>query len=54
MFLSKKKWILSEILNTQVFIPYNIDSKTVVFDLDETLIHCNENSSMKADVLIPI
>ncbi|CAD8053195.1 unnamed protein product [Paramecium primaurelia] len=28
--------------------------KTVVFDLDETLIHCNENQTLKADVYLPI
>ncbi|CAD8182007.1 unnamed protein product [Paramecium octaurelia] len=28
--------------------------KTVVFDLDETLIHCNENQNLKADVYLPI
>ncbi|CAD8185992.1 unnamed protein product [Paramecium octaurelia] len=28
--------------------------KTVVFDLDETLIHCNENQTLKADIYIPI
>ncbi|CAD8092753.1 unnamed protein product [Paramecium sonneborni] len=28
--------------------------KTVVFDLDETLIHCNENQSLKADVYLHI
>ncbi|CAD8045533.1 unnamed protein product [Paramecium sonneborni] len=28
--------------------------KTVVFDLDETLIHCNENQNIKSEVCIPI
>ncbi|CAD8108497.1 unnamed protein product [Paramecium sonneborni] len=28
--------------------------KTVVFDLDETLIHCNENQNLRADVYLPI
>jgi CTD small phosphatase-like protein 2 len=27
---------------------------TLIFDLDETLIHCNENASMPCDVLLPI
>ena len=27
---------------------------TLIFDLDETLIHCNENSNMPCDVLLPI
>jgi len=30
------------------------DKKTIVFDLDETLIHCNENTSMPCDVILPI
>lgn len=28
--------------------------KTIVFDLDETLIHCNENDDAPCDVLIDI
>lgn len=28
--------------------------KTVVFDLDETLIHCNESAGIASDVIIPI
>ena len=28
--------------------------KTVVFDLDETLIHCNENMDVLSDVTLPI
>ncbi|CAD8139702.1 unnamed protein product [Paramecium octaurelia] len=28
--------------------------KTVVFDLDETLIHCNEDQKMKSEVYLPI
>lgn len=31
-----------------------IDKKTLVFDLDETLIHCNENASIPSDVMLPI
>ena len=30
------------------------DKKTVVFDLDETLIHCNEDSSVDSDVKMQI
>jgi len=30
------------------------ESKTLVFDLDETLVHYNENSEIVSDVLIPI
>jgi len=28
--------------------------KTVIFDLDETLIHCNENMDVESDVTLPI
>jgi CTD small phosphatase-like protein 2 len=28
--------------------------KTIVFDLDETLIHCNESTNKKYDVLLNI
>ncbi|KAM3147211.1 hypothetical protein pb186bvf_000927 [Paramecium bursaria] len=28
--------------------------KTIVFDLDETLIHCNENTKIPGDVILPI
>ena len=28
--------------------------KTLIFDLDETLIHCNEDQSIKSDIKIPI
>ena len=30
------------------------DKKTIIFDLDETLIHCNENASIQSDVVLPI
>lgn len=34
---------------------YNfVDKKTIIFDLDETLIHCNENASVPSDVVLPI
>lgn len=28
--------------------------KTIVFDLDETLIHCNESTSIPSDIVLPI
>lgn len=28
--------------------------KTLIFDLDETLIHCNENINIPSDVILPI
>lgn len=39
---------------TRYFIILIIDKKTLVFDLDETLIHCNENTSIPYDVKLPI
>jgi len=30
------------------------DKRTLVFDMDETLIHCNESLEMPADVILPI
>jgi len=30
------------------------DKKTLIFDLDETLIHCNESTNSPCDVLVPI
>jgi len=32
----------------------NLGKKTIVFDLDETLIHCNESTDIPADVIVPI
>lgn len=32
----------------------NKDKKTLIFDLDETLIHCNENAQMPCDIILPI
>ena len=31
-----------------------LDFKTIIFDLDETLIHCNENVHMPSDVILKI
>ena len=28
--------------------------KTIIFDLDETLVHCNENENEVTDVTLPI
>ena len=32
----------------------NLDSKTLVFDMDETLIHCNESTEVPSDVIVDI
>lgn len=37
-----------------VFLFIYTEIKTVIFDLDETLIHCNENISMSYDIKLPI
>ena len=31
-----------------------IGKKTIIFDLDETLIHCNENQNDDFDVRVPV
>ncbi|CAD8147045.1 unnamed protein product [Paramecium octaurelia] len=36
------------------FLPKSTNLKTIVFDLDETLIHCNQNTSIPGDITIPI
>lgn len=41
----------------KVFLPKRAshkDKKTVVFDLDETLIHCNESADVPSDIVLPI
>ncbi|CAD8066565.1 unnamed protein product [Paramecium primaurelia] len=37
-----------------VNLPRSNNLKTIVFDLDETLIHCNENAQIPGDVILPI
>jgi CTD small phosphatase-like protein 2 len=34
--------------------PYFVDKKTIIFDLDETLIHCNSDKSIAGDVVLPV
>ncbi len=31
-----------------------IDKKTLIFDLDETLVHCNASENVPSDVVLPI
>jgi len=41
----------------KVFLPKRAthkDKKTIIFDLDETLIHCNESAEIESDVVLPI
>jgi len=49
---------LSVINQKKVNLPkkeaHNKHKKTLVFDMDETLIHCNESTDMPADVVLPI
>jgi len=35
-------------------LPKSLKHNTIVFDLDETLIHCNENIDIPHDVILPI
>ncbi|CAD8195006.1 unnamed protein product [Paramecium octaurelia] len=35
-------------------LPRSNNLKTIVFDLDETLIHCNEHAQIPGDVILPI
>lgn len=54
--------ILAYIKSNIKRLPSNAASKplppthksTIIFDLDETLIHCNENTSMPCDIALPI
>ena len=41
-------------MDIKVFYSNYVDKKTIVFDLDETLIHCNENINIPHDVKLPI
>jgi len=34
--------------------PAHKDKKSIIFDLDETLIHCNESADVPSDVVLPI
>jgi len=41
----------------KVFLPKKAshkDKKSIIFDLDETLIHCNESTEIPSDVVLPI
>jgi CTD small phosphatase-like protein 2 len=37
-----------------VNLPRSNNLKTIVFDLDETLVHCNESVSIPGDAILPI
>ncbi|CAD8047492.1 unnamed protein product [Paramecium primaurelia] len=54
--LNQTEPIISSIQKKIVNLPQKNSKfhKTVVFDLDETLIHCNENQNIKSDVYLPI
>ena len=54
MQLKKKSKICQRELDIKVKKLKNLDKKTIVFDLDETLIHCNETNEEPADVILPI
>lgn len=44
------------LLDKKVYLPpqQNGDKKTLIFDLDETLIHCNDNPETPCDIKVPI
>jgi len=47
----------AELAKKKVYLPKkesHKDKKTIIFDLDETLIHCNENANIPSDVVLPI
>ena len=48
------KWPISRQNKIVFFILSLLDKKTIVLDLDETLIHCNDNTDIPADVILPI
>ena len=41
---------ISKFFNFRSRFIVNIEKKTVIFDLDETLIHCNQKKDYKCDV----
>jgi CTD small phosphatase-like protein 2 len=45
-----------DILGKKVYLPPKREGirKTVIFDLDETLIHCNDNPENPCDIKVPI
>jgi CTD small phosphatase-like protein 2 len=45
-----------KLLSKKVYLPPKREGiqKTVIFDLDETLIHCNDDPDMSCDVKVPI
>ncbi|CAK89905.1 unnamed protein product (macronuclear) [Paramecium tetraurelia] len=45
--------IVSSVEDKKVNLP-STNKKTIVFDLDETLIHCNESIQVPGDVILPI
>jgi CTD small phosphatase-like protein 2 len=43
------------LLDRKIYLPPNRDhKKTLILDLDETLVHCNENSDLPCDQTIQI
>jgi hypothetical protein len=43
------------LLDRKIYLPPNRDhKKTLILDLDETLVHCNENSDLRCDQTIQI
>ena len=36
----------------KIFLPKSHKKKTIIFDLDETLIHCNSDGSKPSDIVL--
>ena len=49
---NKRKTLSQKPQHKSIFL--NVDKKTIVFDLDETLIHCNDTLEKPCDVVLPI
>lgn len=56
MILKSNKYILNKkiIIKVSIFLFISIDKITIVFDLDETLVHCNESLAIPSDVILTI
>lgn len=49
-----KKCIFLDSFKIINHLTFFIDSKTLIFDMDETLIHCNESVNIPCDVVVDI
>ena len=49
----KRKFIFLNTNIIKVYLCYE-DKKTLVFDLDETLVHCNDSADYESDITLPV